>query len=376
MFDYSEQIAAFRNEKVRLPKGFKEKLFQHRDANRNRLITRLPLRIPGLSISQISFKPQGSSAVQTIIQTKFIYEEYDIDDGLVLWRDELVDADGRELTAEEVKRHVLEALKDERFAKQPNMAANAVRVYYKEKDEERHHIDFPVYRKFLDDDGNMVRELAGEFGWAVSDPTQVNNWFLNEIQVRNSKCTGLGTQMRHLIQLLKRFCRSRYAWDLPNGMKLTMLVVECQPAHHDRIDLAFRQLLENLEERLETDKVILNLAHPEKPAITRGEAYDNVIELLAKIEEALERLIPLDNTDDQTTKCARDAWDWVFQSDCYFLNYDRKKEEREKQEREKVARLETLAAKINSGTARTSCAGVIGSIGVPNLPHSFYGDSF
>ncbi|HRV32937.1 MAG TPA: hypothetical protein P5281_01210, partial [Anaerovoracaceae bacterium] len=24
---------------------------------------------------------------------------------------------------------------------------------------------------------------------------------------------------------LKRFCRSRYAWDMPNGMKLTMLVL-------------------------------------------------------------------------------------------------------------------------------------------------------
>lgn len=371
MFDYSLQIAAFRNDKVRLPKGFKEKLFQHRDANRNRLITRLPLRIPGLSISQSSFKPQGSSAVQTIIQTKFIYEEYDIDDGLVLWRDQLVDADGRELTADEVKRHVLEALKDERFAKQPNMAANAVRVYYKEDDEERHHIDFPVYRKYLDNDGNMVRELAGEFGWTVSDPTQVNNWFLNEVQVRNSGCTGWGTQMRHLIQLLKRFCRSRYAWDMPNGMKLTMLVVESQPAHHDRIDLAFRRLLENLKKRLKADKVILNLAHPDKPAITRGEADENVTELLAKIDEALERLVSLDDTDNQTTKCARDAWDWVFQSDGYFLEYDRKKEEREK-----TARLESLATKINSGTARTSCAGVIGSIGVPNLPHSFYGDLF
>ena len=368
MFDYSEQIEAFRNEKVRLPKGFKEKLFNHRDSNRDRLISRLPKRIEGLSISQSSFKPQGSSAVRTIIQTKFVYEEYDIDDGLVLWRDELVDSDRNELTSTQVKEHVLEALKDDRFAKQPNMAANAVRVYYKEGDEERHHIDFPVYRKYENGDGDMVRELAGEFGWSESDPTQLNHWFNNEIKSRNEEIEGKGTQMRRLIQLLKRFCRSRYAWDMPNGMKLTMLVVECQPAFHNRLDLAFRRLLEELKDRLESDKVILNLAHPDKPTITRTDADDNVVELLSKIDEALVKLEDLDHPESQNTKRARDAWDWIFQSDGFFLEYDKKKEEKAK-----TARLESLAATINSGTAKTSSFGIIGSIGVPNLPHSFYG---
>lgn len=371
MFDYSEQIGAFRDEKVRLPKGFKEKLFNHRDSNRDRLISRLPKRIEGLSISQSSFKPQGSSAVRTIIQTKFVHEEYDIDDGLVLWREELVDADGNELTSTEVKEHVLEALKDDRFAKQPNMAANAVRVYYKESDEERHHIDFPAYRRYEKENGDMVREIAGESGWSESDPTQLNHWFIGEIKSRNVEVDGKGTQMRRLIQLLKRFCRSRYAWDMPNGMKLTMLVVECQLAFHDRIDLAFRRLLEELKDRLESDKVILNLAHPDEPAITRTDTDNNVVEFLAKIEEALEKLEILDDSENQNTKSARDAWEWIFQSDGFFLEYDKKKEAREK-----TARLETLAATINSGTAKTSSFGIIGSVGVPNLPHRFHGSSF
>ena len=371
MFDYSEQIAAFRDEKVRLPKGFNEKLFAHRDSNRDRLISRLPKRIEGLSISQSSFKPQGSSAVRTIIQTKFIYEEYDIDDGLVLWRDELIDANGNELTSTQVKEHVLEALKDDRYAKQPSMASNAVRVYYKETDEERHHIDFPVYRKHENESGDMVREIAGESGWSESDPTQLNHWFISEIKSRNIEVEGKGTQMRRLIQLLKRFCRSRYAWDMPNGMKLTMLVVECQPAFHDRIDLAFRRLLEELKDRLDDDKVILNLAHPDKPAITRTDADDNAVELLAKIEDALEKLEILDEPESQNTKSARDAWEWIFQSDGFFLDYDKKK-----QDKEKAVRLEALAANINSGTAKTSSLGIIGSIGVPNLPHLFHGDHF
>lgn len=370
MFDYSAQINAFRDEKVRLPKGFKEKLIKHRDANRNRLISRLPNRIPGLTISQSSFKPQGSSAVRTIIQTKFVYEEYDIDDGLVLLKDELVDFDGNKLTAAEVKEHVLQALRDQRFVKQPSMAANAVRVYYKEEDEERHHIDFPVYRQFESENGEMIKEIAGEFGWTKSDPTQVNHWFNNEVSSRNEESAGKGTQMRRMIQLLKRFCRSRYTWDMPNGMKLTMLVVECQPAYHERLDLAFRKLLESLKDRLESNKVIENLAHPDKPALTRTSLDKNVEDLLVKIGESLEKLEVLDSSDHQDNKSAREAWDWVFQSDGFFLDYDRKADDQAKE-----ARLGGLAKLINSGVARTSALGVIGSVGTANAAHSFYGDS-
>lgn len=371
MFDYSEQVEAFREEKVRLPKEFREKLFNHRDSNRDRLISRLPNRITGLSISNNSFKPQGSSAVKTIIQTKFVHEEYDIDDGLVLWRHELVDDDGNELTAAQVREHVLEALKDGRFVKQPNMASNAIRVYYKEDDEEKHHIDFPVYRKYFNDQGDVVRELASSSGWVESDPTQVNNWFNGEVESRNEDVPGKGTQMRRLIQLIKRFCRSRYAWDMPNGMKLTMLVAECQPVFHDRLDLAFRCLLEELSDRLEKDKVIRNLAHPDQPALTRGDSDQNVVDFLEKIGEALEKLSVLNFPDYQDAKSAREAWDWIFQSDGFLREYDEKKEKREKQ-----TRLEKLAAIIESGTARTSSVGVIGSVGVSNPPHLFYGDNF
>lgn len=371
MFDYSFQITAFREEKVRLPKGFKDKLFGHRDANRERLISRLPQTISGLSISQNSFKPQGSSAVGTIVQTKFVYEEYDIDDGLVLWREELVAEDGAELSSEEVRSRVLEALKDGRFVKQPKIVSNAVRVFYKEEDEERHHVDFPVYRKFTTDDGVIVRELAGEAGWTPSDPTQVNHWFNTEVRLRNEQIEGKGTQLRHLIQMLKRFCRSRYGWDMPNGMKLTMLVAECQPAHHERLDLAFRRLLEELQDRLECSMVVCNLAHPERPPLTRGLADDNMENLLARCGEALDKLSVLDSSENQDCKSAREAWDWIFQSDGFFADFDKKAENEAK-----AHKLEEKASLITSGAARTSPLGIIGSVGIANAAHSFYGDTF
>lgn len=369
MFDYSAQIEAFRDEKVRLSTPFKQKLYDHRDANRDRLISRLPGRIEGLTISRSSFKPQGSMAVDTVIQTKFVYEEYDIDDGLILRRSELENEDGNELTAEEVRDHVLQSLKDRRFVRQPDQVSNAVRVYYKETDEERHHVDFPVYRRFEDDDGKTIRELASADGWSESDPTQVNRWFNDEVECRNESCPVKGTQMRQLIQLLKRFCRSRNHWDLPNGMKLTMLVAECQPPYSGRIDKAFRVLLENLEDRLKWDKSIRNLAHPNKPLLTRGYFDSNVVELEERVVEALEKIRELDYEENNNRRSAREVWDWVFRSEGFFRDYDESLEEKEK-----VLRLQAKASLLEAGKARTSAAGVIGTIGIANLPHRFYGD--
>ncbi len=369
MFNYSKRIEAFRDQKVRLPEEFKKKLLEHRKSNRNRLIVRLPGRIEGLRISESSFKPQGSVAVNLIIQTKFKLEEYDIDDGLVLWRDDLVDEDGNELSADEVREHVRQALKDKRFAKQPRLFTNAVRVYYKESDEEKHHVDFPVYRKYFDANDDLVRELASEGEWIVSDPTQVNDWYLGEVQERNASESGRGTQMRHDTQLLKRFCRSRYNWDMPNGMKLTMLVAECQPVYNERIDIAFRNLLEALDDRLRVGKIICNLAHPDRPPITKTNSDSNVEDFHEAVQDALERLKTLDDPEADNAESAREVWDWIFQTDGFFKEFDDEENKKEKA-------LAQKAALLSNGVARTTAAGTIGLSGIANAKHRFYAGTF
>ena len=368
MFDYSERIEAFRENKVRLNCDFRKKLLAHREANRDRLIYRLPDFIKGVTIGDSNFRPQGSFAMGTVIQTRFVDEEYDIDDGVVLWRHQLVDENGIELSAEQVKEKVREALKDDRFNRQPRICTNCVRVFYADEDEEKHHVDLPIYRRYFDANGKKVRELAGENGWILSDPTQVNNWFDDEIEVRNKHTDGWGTQLRHLIQLLKRFCRSRNDWDLPNGMKLAMLVVECQPVCRERIDVAFRELLAKLKDRLTCNKLIRNLADPAKPAITRTAADQNVIDLQTRITEALDQLATLDKADANNANSARAVWDWIFKSDGFFAEFDAKCTDEEKQKS-----LLVKAALIGFG-ARTSPSGVLGAIGVANVAHRFHGE--
>lgn len=366
MFDYSKQIEAFRDAKVRLKGTVKQKLYDHRDSNRDRLMARLPLQIDGVRIARSSFKPQGSMAIDTIVQTKFKYEEYDIDDGLVLLGEDLIDENGEELSSAQVRAKVVKALRDKRFVKQPKLVSNAVRVFYKEEDDQRHHIDIPIYRKFDREDGNTVRELAGEKGWVESDPTQVNKWFNDQVEKLNKECDGKGTQLRRLIQLLKRFCRSRDNWDMPSGIKLTMLVSECQPVFSERVDEAFRELLEEIQERLRYNKVIRNLAHPERPRLTRSDSDSNVEELADKVANALQELSSLDQPDRDDEKSARSSWDWVFKTDGFFKDYDAKQ-----------SRLVKKITLINSQKAKTNPAGVITSAaGVANTPHQFYGESF
>jgi hypothetical protein len=372
MFDYSERIKAFRTERVRLTAEFREKLLAHRTANRNRLINRLPDFIKGITIGESSFRPQGSFAMRTVIQTRFVDEEYDIDDGIVFWRHQLVDENGVELTATQVKEKVRDALKDKRFNRQPKICSNCVRVFYAEEDEEKHHVDFPIYRRYYDSNGKKVRELATEDGWVASDPTEVNNWFDAEVEARNQQTAGWGTQFRHLIQLLKRFCRSRSDWDLPNGMKLTMLVAECQPAHRDRIDLVFRELLNKLKDRLAWNKVIQNLAHPDKPMLTRSANDQNVIDLETHLGEALDQLLTLDGSDASNADSARPVWDWVFKSDGFFADFD---EQRKEENEEKKSALLEKAALVGAG-AKTSPAGILGAVGVANMPHRFYGPEY
>jgi hypothetical protein len=147
-----------------------------------------------------------------------------------------------------------------------------------------------------------------------------------------------------------------------------MLVAECQPPYRERIDVVFRELLYNLKNRLYWNKVIKNLAHPDKPDLTRTTRDQNVADLEARIGEALDQLVTLDKAGANNADSARAVWDWMFKSDGFFAEFDA-----ERKQEEKRNSLLAKAALVGSG-ARTSPAGVLGSIGVTNLAHGFYGD--
>lgn len=380
MFDYSTQLQKFFDKKITLPSDMRKMLLAHRKANADRLIKRLPELHPKIRIGESNFRSQGSFAMDTVIQTRFTDEEYDIDYGVVIRRSQLVNKDGSEMTAAAVHELVREALKDKRFRRQPKIMSNCVRVFYADEDDYAHHVDIPIYREFEDERGSTVTELAGENGWIRSNPTRVNEWIEEVVAEKNKRITGSGSQMRRMVKFTKRFCRSRNAdtnadWDLPNGMKLTMLVAECY-TWRERDDEAIHALFTALKYRLTWSSLeIENLADTNWPKakLTKTTSDQNGVNLRDRLGEALTELSVLFAADCDETR-ARRAWDWVFQSDGFFKEL----EDEAKAQAKRLALLEkaSLLSAGNAGTDRFGRIVAASAAVVPNVAHAFYGEEF
>jgi hypothetical protein len=361
MFSYNEQIQAYETECVNLPTPVKEKLRKNRDANRDRLKNNRPDTI---GLNDNHFVPQGSMAINTTIQTENY--DYDIDDGVWFYAEDLK-KDGTEMTAKETQEMVRDALKDPKFNKQPEIHQNCVRVFYAEG----HHVDVPAYRKFDEGTDKERQELAGANGFVASDPTEINIWFEGRVEALNKLRGGAGSQLRVMVRLMKRFARSRgEKWDMPNGLKLTMLVEECFVNAYAQDDEAFYYLLQNLKNRLMISLEVENRAQTKWPKdkLTKSANDANMVELRTRVGEALAKLAVLHKAECKTPQ-AREAWDWVFQSDGFFEAYDK--------DATKAKALFANAALVKAGVAQTNPTGRIVAIGtgagVANLGHKFYG---
>jgi hypothetical protein len=379
MFDYNSQLKQFYASKVKLPTEMRQMLLTHRKSNADRLIKRLSELHWKVRIGDSNFQSQGSFAMDTVIQTRFVAEEYDIDYGVVIRRSQLINDDGSEMSASEARELVRDALKDKRFNRQPKLMTNCVRVFYADEDEYAHHVDIPVYREYEDDCGNTVTDLAGETGWFRSDPKRVNEWLETLVSDKNQVTQGSGSQMRLMVKWMKRFCRSRNSdtetdGDLPNGMKLTMLLAECFQSRI-RDDEAFYATLVALRSRLLWNLEIENLADKGwlKPKLTKSTADQNMLNLRARIGEALTQLAVLQSSDCDETK-ARQAWDWLFKSDGFLKQL----EDDAKTEAKKQA-LQTRATLLATGKGSTDAFGRIACaspILQANAKHAFYAEHF
>jgi len=313
--NYHPAIQAYEAAKINLPDAVREDLYRKREANRNRLKESLPKRF---RIKE--FIAQGSMAIRTTVQEED--GDYDIDDGVVFFADDLVDWLLRliPLFSSDVQEIVRDALKDDAFNQQPQIIGNCVRVFYAQG----YHVDVPAFRVKNADSDTEHQELAGKDGWKTSDPTQINRWFEDRVQKLNRIQDDAGGQFRRMIRLLKRFARSRgKQWNMPNGLKLTMLADECFDRSYGRDDKAFYFLLSNLNERLQKSQVVWNRAQLEssRDKLTKSDEDKNMVELHQHVLEALKQLEIL-----WDEKCApsqvRTAWDWVFQTGGFFLDFD------------------------------------------------------
>lgn len=312
MYNYNNQITAYHDDEIFINKTIQDKLRKHRKANQDRLKNNIP---DSISVKDESFVSQGSYANRTMIQEAA--NKYDIDDGVIFKKEELVGKNGGEMSALETRKMVEESLKDDKFATAPERKTNCIRVFYKEG----HHVDVPSYRQYEDAYGNEILELAGA-DWKKSDPKKIKSWFKDLATTYDNVRDGRRMQLRRIVRLLKRFSKSRPSWNMPSGIVLTMLTAPKLP-DYERDDECLYYLLKEIDSNLSISLRVYNEADTSYPQeeLTKSHEDADMQTLQSKITEALGKLEVLFE-DDCTREKARKAWDWVFKTGGYFESYD------------------------------------------------------
>ncbi|MCC5788387.1 MAG: hypothetical protein JJT75_02040 [Opitutales bacterium] len=309
MYNYNDKLKKFELEKVsiREKEGIRAMLRSNRKTNQDRLRNNLPEKLIK------DFQKQGSYAHRTMIQNDD--NDYDIDDGVIFRKEDLLTPQGNEMTTLQVRDMIAEALQDDKFEKKPERMKNCVRVFYKAG----HHVDIPAFRIYENQFGHHKCEIASS-DWRESDPKKINNWFDERVASYKKDRDEKGSQFRRMIRLLKRFCRSRPTWTMPSGLILTMLTDELMP-DYDRDDECFYYLLKKINERLKYSGLRVYNRSDEsisgKEELTKSDDDACMRNFRDRSGEAIEKLNVLHESD-CTAKKAGKAWDWVFKSDGFF----------------------------------------------------------
>lgn len=312
MNDSHKDITNYHADRVKLTSAQLDTLRKRRNANRDRL--KRELKNNGNPLP-VDFVIQGSNKARTTIQEP--ENAYDIDDGAIFLKEDLVGERGGDKSALEAKKMVCDALDDSSFKTPPEVKTNCVRVHY----DDGSHVDIPVYRRTTDANGNDFHEIASA-DWKESNPMGVNEWFEDCLGRRSDDGRH---QMRTLIRLIKAYCKHRTGYNLPSGFILTVLVDEKYGDHDERLDRAFRNLIIAIRDRLSCD---FTVRHPVVDENLAESADPKCAKLKELLTTSIEDLKVLDPGNCSRSKALK-AWKKVFNTD-YFNDAIKEAEENEK----------------------------------------------
>lgn len=359
MFVMSSEIYEFYKSHVRLTKEQREQLIDYRDTNIDRLKDGLDnLECP----HPAHIRGQGSIAMSTANQHPD--NDYDIDTALIFKKADLPSS------PRDARKRVEAAMISGggNFTRPPEARTNAVTVWY----QLGHHVDLAVHRINVDDFGNEVIEHAGA-EWTPRDPTKIATWFNDLVnQVSPSKDDGATVQsgqMRRIVQLIKKFSRSRSSWTLPGGLVITSLVAECYVCDYVRDDIALYQTMSAIYNRLLFRTDVYNPVDRDRKLTYKDKYVNQVKQLRDKLGDAIRWLEPLFAADCTRTDAIK-AWNTLFQHE-YWDEILEIEEER--------ALGELLKKASQLGSLYVASTGKIeptqpkaGGLSVP--PHRFYGE--
>ncbi len=301
MFDLHKELNQFYNDHIRLGRE-RQTLAEHRDNNLKRLKSGLEqLEYP----SSFDYRNQGSYAMHTINQQP--KKDYDIDVAIIFAKDDLPS------TALDARKRIEEAMRKGggNFSRPPEALTNAVCVYYKEG----HHVDLAIYRKYEDDDGDLIFEHAGN-DWTCRDPMGITNWFNKIVHTyspsKEQGATVEANQMRRIVRWLKAFTKSRENWDLPGGLIISMLVAECYIRNLHRDDTSLYDTMVAIRNRLRTFEEVWNPVESNQTLTSRPVDKGRIRRFRDKLDSTISKLEVLHNPE-CTKEQAIQAWHWVFQ---------------------------------------------------------------
>jgi hypothetical protein len=330
MKDCNEQVRGYHKSEVKMNDYGRDDIFSKAKANRRRL--RNGLTRDGRP-DPVGSRTQGSYAMRTMIHDP--KGDYDIDDGVYFKKEDLVGERGAELSALAVRQMVCAALQDDRFAEQPTVLKNCVRIYY----QEGYHVDVPAYRRVTTTDpftgvSSYKYELASA-DWKASDALSVTKWFGNQNKALCGDATGNGNngQFVRVVRLVKAFARSRPHWNgkMASGFALTKLAAEHFLEVPDRDDRALRDVLRAIRDRLAYND---GVRHPTLDEYIAAPGSARTAFLYRKLNDKLPGLNVLDDADCTHDEAMR-AWDKFFKSN-WFRNQPDPADEEDLEEKTKA----------------------------------------
>ena len=125
LINCNKEMKGYHSEKVTLSNTDQSEMRDRRDNGRKRLengLIRVSHPLPK------DFSSQGSYAMRTMVQDDLC--DYDIDDGIYFNKEDLKDGDGNYLGAQDARKLVRKALKDDRLAYDAVVKTNCVRQLY------------------------------------------------------------------------------------------------------------------------------------------------------------------------------------------------------------------------------------------------------
>lgn len=305
--DFYEMLDVFYLNNVILPMNKIKELHEKKQLNINRLKEGLieynDENGTNYEIEEIIV--QGSIAMGTSVSAD--EKNYDIDIAIVMNKENLPDGTlaSKKIISESLKK------KCYNMKNEPDPTGNSITIEY----EEGYHLDFALYGK-----ENNKYYHCGSSSWEERNPKSISRWFNNQNQENNG-------MLREIVKFIKYFCKQNSEWLMPGGLIISILVNEALKKEYLTMptDTILQNVVNNIIERLENNKEVLNPTDTSKSLIKKEKDIQKLDNLRNRLKNRIGKINELTNNSEKRE--IYDAWNNFFGDNYFSESFEFKKKE-------------------------------------------------